>query len=335
MKRIKKLWKTSVSAVNGWMDDQAMSLAAALSYYALFSIAPLLLISLAVAGTLFGEEASRNQIFQTFDSLIGPEGARGIQSMVESAALHEGASILATITGVVMLLVGATTVFGQLQDSLNRIWKVEPRPGSGFKHLIRQRVLSFSIVLVIAFLLLVSLILSAVISGMGKYFSENLPGGEALWKLAETGFSFGVTVLLFGALYKILPDVKLRWRDVGSGALITAIFFTVGKLLIGLYLGKSSVTSAYGVGGSLVVFLIWAYYSSAIVLYGAEFTAARQRAHGTKLVAKPGARLFASANASPAAREPRPAASHSGAATTPSGAARKPRKRPPPAPQVH
>lgn len=304
MNRLKKYWKTAIAAAKAWVDDQAMGQAAALSYYALFSIAPLIVIALAVTGSVFDAEASRQQIYSTFEDLIGPSGAQGVQSLVESAAVNQRAGFIATVIGLVTLLVGATTVFGQLQDSLNRIWKVESIPGSGFRQLLRQRVLSFSMVLVIAFLLLVSLLLSAAISGIGKFFSDTLPGGALLWQLSEIGFSFGVTTLLFAALYKILPDVKLRWRNVWSGAFITAIFFTTGKFLIGLYLGKSSVTSAYGVGGSLMVFLVWAYYSSAIVLYGAEFAHARQQLRGVKLAPKRGARWITSAAAVAAHAKP-------------------------------
>ena len=252
-------------------DDHATTLSAALAYYTVFSIAPLLLISLAIGGIFFGGEASRGEVFGAIKGLIGSEGASAVEKMVEASALA-GSGVIATIAGVATLLIGATTVFGQLQDSLNTIWKVERAPGRAVWTLVRQRLLSFTLILVIAFLLLVSLITTAVLAAAGKFASTHLPGGEAIWSMLNFGVSFAITTGLFAALYKILPDVRMQWRQVWAGAVVTAFFFTVGKLGIGVYLGQSGVASTYGAAGSAVILLVWTYYSSAILLFGAEIT---------------------------------------------------------------
>ena len=267
----KKIGSTFKKAFQGWNDDNVFSLCAALSYYTIFSIAPLILIAVAVAGLFFGQEASRGEIFNSISKLMGPDGAKAVESFVLASSL-KNSGIIATLIGVVTLLIGSTSLFVQLQDSLNQIWKVHAKSGLGLWPLIRQRLLSFSLVLIIGFLLLVSLILSAMLSAIGKFASEVLPGGHVLWQVLNFAFSFAVTTGLFAAIYKILPDVKLRWKDVWAGSVMTAFLFTVGKLLIGLYLGQSTVTSTYGAAGSVVVILLWTYYSAAVLLYGAEFT---------------------------------------------------------------
>jgi membrane protein len=258
-------------AASGWNADQATSMSAALSYYTIFAIAPLILIAVAVSGLFFGEEASRGEIYKSIHGLLGADGAKAVQSFVEASSI-KNASITATIIGVVTLLIGATTVFAQLQDSLNSIWKVTGKPGRGLWLLLRQRLLSFSLILVIAFLLLVSLLASAILSAVGEFAIVHLPGGEVLWQFLNAGVSFGLTTLLFASIYKILPDVKLSWKDVWFGGAMTAFFFTIGKMLIGLYIGKSGVTSTYGAAGSAVLILVWTYYSSAVLLFGAEVT---------------------------------------------------------------
>lgn len=262
-------------AADSWIDDRSLTQSAALSYYTVFSIAPLLLIALALAGIFFGPEASRGEVFSTIRGLIGDSGAKAIEAMVEASAVGDR-SVIATVVGLVILLIGATTVFSQLQDALNQIWKVESEPGQGGIWLfLRQRVLSFALILAIAFLLLVSLLVSAALSAVGKFASTSLPGGEALWQALNLGFSVGFVTVLFAAIYKILPDVQLAWRDVWSGAFLTALLFTVGKWGIGLYLGQSGIASTYGAAGAAVIILVWAYYSSAILLFGAEITRIR------------------------------------------------------------
>ncbi|MBC7396723.1 MAG: YihY/virulence factor BrkB family protein [Bdellovibrionales bacterium] len=280
-------WKILNSAFKGWSDDNATTLAGALAYYTIFSIAPLILITVAVAGLFFGKEASQGEIYRSMSGLLGSEGAKGVQSFVEGSAV-KSTGIIATIIGIVTLLLGATSAFAQLQDSLNIIWKVKQSPKAGIWGMVRQRLLSFSLILVLAFLLLVSLILGAALAAIGHFTSELLPGGEAVWQVVNLLVSFGVTSLLFGAIYKILPDVKLTWRDVWRGGLITAFFFTIGKSLIGLYIGKSGVGSTYGAAGSAIVILVWAYYSAAILLFGAEFTKFNTLKNGRKLDVKAG-----------------------------------------------
>ncbi len=280
-------WDLFKKSFKGWSDDKATTLAGALAYYTIFSIAPLILITVAVAGLFFGEEASRGQIFSSMSGLLGEDGAKGVQSFVEGSAV-KSTGIIATIIGVVTLLLGATSAFGQLQDSLNIIWKVRQNPKLGILGLLRQRLLSFSLILVIAFLLLVSLVLGAALAAVGSFATEKLPGGEFLWQMVNMVVSFGFTSLLFAAIYKILPDVKLNWKDVWRGGIITALFFTVGKMLIGLYIGKSGVGSTYGAAGSAIVILVWAYYSAAILLFGAEFTRFYTLRNDRKLDVKPG-----------------------------------------------
>jgi membrane protein len=265
------LFKT---AVTGWNDDNVSMMSGSLAYSTVFSIAPLLIIAIAIAGLVFGEEASQGAIFNSISSLMGNDGAHAIEALVQSSASKPKAGILATLIGSVTLLIGASSAFSQLQQALNLIWKVRLKPTQGITGMIRQRLLTFSMVLVIAFLLLVSLMMTAAISALSGYLGSHLPGGEVFWQAMNSLVSFLVTSFLFAAIFKILPDVKLQWRDVWIGGAVTALLFTVGKFFIGLYLGHSSFTSSYGAVGSLVIFLVWVYFSSAILFYGAEFTRA-------------------------------------------------------------
>ena len=273
----------------GFNEDHITAQSAALAYYTVFSIAPLILIAVGIAGVFFGEQASRGEIFNAVSKLMGPEGAKGVESFVQaSSEKHTG--LIATLIGVATLLIGSTTMFAQLQDTLNQIWKVRAKPSTNtIWSLVRQRLLSFSLILVIGFLLLVSLVASAILAGIGKYLSGHLWGGEAVWHVINGAISFGVSVVLFGAIYKILPDVKLRWRDVWSGGAITAFLFTIGKFLIGLYLGKSGVGSTYGAAGSVMIILLWTYYAAAILLFGAECTRFRAIAAKSPLELRTGA----------------------------------------------
>ncbi|MFN2646632.1 MAG: YhjD/YihY/BrkB family envelope integrity protein [Burkholderiales bacterium] len=241
---------------------------AALSYYTLFSIAPLLLIAIAVAGFVFGEEAARGQISGQLAGMVGPEGAKAVEGML-AAANQPKEGLIATIVGIVTLILGATTVFGELQNAMDRIWRAPAREKStGWWNLIRTRLLSFGMVLGIAFLLTVSLILSAGIAALGKWWGA----AEAIAHVLEIAISFGIITVLFALIYKFIPRVHVAWRDVWTGAAVTSALFAIGKLAIGLYLGKSSVASAFGAAGSLVVVMVWVYYSAQIFLFGAEFT---------------------------------------------------------------
>jgi membrane protein len=284
----KVLFSLVKESASEWSNDKASRLAAALSYYTIFSIAPLLIISIAVAGLVFGQEAASNQVFHQIRGFVGDAGAQAIQTMVESAG-KKGSGIIATVIGIVTLLLGASGAIGQLQDALNTIWEVEPKPGQGIKGFLRTRVLSFSMVLVIAFMLLVSLVVSAALSGLGGYLERLLPIPAIALQAINLGVAFLVTALLFSLIYKVLPDVKIRWKDVWIGGIVTALLFSVGRYLIGMYLGRGSVTSAYGAAGSFVVILIWIYYSSQILFFGAEFTQVYANRFGSHIRPTPNA----------------------------------------------
>lgn len=271
-----------------WSNDKASRLAAALSYYTMFSIAPLLVIAISVAGLVFGQEAASNQVFHQIRGMVGDAGALAIQGMVEGAG-KSGAGVIGTAVGLATLLLGASGAIGQLQDALNTIWEVKPKPGQGIRGFVRTRLLSFSMVLVIAFMLLVSLVLSAALAGAGHYLERILPIPAAALHAINFAVAFGVTSLLFGLIYKVLPDVKIAWKDVWIGGVVTALLFTVGKLLIGLYLGRGSVSSAFGAAGSLVIILIWIYYSSQILFFGAEFTQVYANRFGSHIEPTPNA----------------------------------------------
>jgi membrane protein len=258
-------------ALGGWWNDNVPRLGASLAYYTLFALSPVLLVATAIAGLVFGAEAVRGEIVGQIQGLVGYQGAQAVQAMLESAA-RPSASIPATIIGLVTLFLGATGAFLELQTALNAIWRVKPRPGTNVRDFVVQRLISFGLVVGVGFLLLVSLLVSAGLAGLSRYLGQLLPTLTALWEAANVLVSLFVITLLFAMVYKILPDVRLRWRDVWVGALVTAGFFSVGKQLIGLYLGTSSVGSSYGAAGSVVVLLIWVYYSAQVVLLGAEFT---------------------------------------------------------------
>lgn len=264
-------WQLARETIKNWIDDDAARLAAALAFYTLLSVAPLLILSVAIAGLIFGDEAARGQIAGELSSVVGPEAGESIQSIVANAETPS-TGIISGIVGIVVLLFGASGVFGELQSALNTIWKVEAKPGRGIRGIIRDRFFSLTMVLSVAFLLLVSLVISAALAAMGSFFSHALPGGETLWQILNTLFALGVTTLLFALIFKVVPDIEVRFRDVWVGALVTAILFTLGKTLLGIYIGKSSITSAFGAAGSIVAFVIWVYYSSQVLFLGAEFT---------------------------------------------------------------
>ncbi|MEW6704345.1 MAG: YihY/virulence factor BrkB family protein [Pseudomonadota bacterium] len=259
-------------AVQAWVDDRAASMGAALSYYTVFSVAPLLLIVTAVAGLVFGQEAAQGAIVAQISDLVGEASAQAIQGLLQSVAKpKEG--VIATVTGVLLLLVGATTVFAELQDDLNRVWNA-PRqalPG-GLWGWLRARLLSIGLILAIGFLLLVSLAASAAISALGQWWGPMFGAWERLAQAVNFIVSFGIVTALFALIYRFMPQLQIEWRDVWVGAAVTALLFTIGKFLIGLYIGKSAVVSGFGAAGSLAVLLVWVYYSAQIFLLGAEFT---------------------------------------------------------------
>jgi membrane protein len=270
------------ASFKGWQEDGALDLGAALAYYTIFSLAPLLLIVIAVAGLVWGREAVQGQLMGQMQGIVGAQGAEAIQTMVANAG-KQGSGVLATILGLATILFGATGVFVQLQSALDRIWNVQPKPGAGIWSFIRTRMISFGMVLGIGFLLLVSLVVTAAVAAVGKWATGLLPGGETLVNILTFVVSFALITLLFAMIYKVLPDVEIAWRDVWIGAAVTALLFTIGKFLIGLYLAHSTVASTYGAAGSLVVLLLWIYYSSQILFLGAEFTQVYATRYGSQI----------------------------------------------------
>lgn len=262
-----------------WYEDDAPRLAASLAYYTLLSTAPLSLLCVSIVGLFFGERAARGQVAGQIGTVTGPEAATAIQDIILNAHQSQ-ASIMSTVAGTALLLVGASGVFGELQTALNTMWGVKPKPGRGFRGFVRDRFFSFTMVLGVAFMLLVSLAVSAWLSAAGKLLAGSLPGGEALWQVLNFLLSFAVITLLFALIFKVVPDARIRWRDVTVGAAMTAFLFTLGKFLLGLYLGKSTVASTYGAAGSVVAFVVWVYYASQILFLGAEFTQVYARTLG-------------------------------------------------------
>lgn len=269
-------------AISSWVDDYGQSMGAALAYYTVFSLAPLLLIVISVAGLIFGPEAARGEIIGQLSGLMGDDAAHAVQGLLENAN-KPATSAIATALGLVMLLVGATTVFAELQDALDRIWRAPARgkPG-GIWGLLRSRFLSFGMILGIGFLLMVSLVFSAAVSALQTWWSPLFGGWAILADVVNQVLSFALTMAAFSMIYKVMPRVRIRWHDVWVGAGVTALLFTVGKYLIGLYIGKSGITSSFGAAGSLVVLLLWVYYSAQIFLIGAEFTWVYAHTYGSR-----------------------------------------------------
>ncbi len=257
---------------NEWLEDQAPMLGAALAYYTVFSLAPLLMIAISLAGFFFGPEAAQGRIFDELSGLIGSESARAMQDIVANAGEKTSTGVLATIIGIVTLLFGASSVFGQLQVALNAVWNVKPKPGRGVMGFIRTRFLSFGFIIVIGFLLLVSMVLTVAITFVSEWVGGMSETMEWLTMIINFVLSFGIITLLFALIFRYLPDARVAWHDVWIGAVITALLFSVGKTALGVYLGMGSVGSSYGAAGSLIVLLVWVYYSAQILLFGAEFT---------------------------------------------------------------
>ena len=276
-----EIWKLVKETFSCWNDVGAPRLGAALAFYTVVCAAPLLVVSVGISGLAFGREAAQGQIMWQIQGLVGPEGASAIQAMLQHAR-KPSSGLIATAVGLIVLLFGASGVFGELRDSMNTIWGVRSASGTGLLGMIKYRFFSFAMVLGVGFLLLVLLVVSAVISAAGKFFEGMLPVSEIVLHLGTIAVSFAAITVLFALLYKLVPDVKIDWQDVWIGAAVTAFLFSVGKFLIGLYLGKASVASAYGAAGSLVVILLWVYYSAQIFFIGAEFTRAYSERHGSR-----------------------------------------------------
>jgi membrane protein len=284
------MWHLMKDAASDWSRDRAPRLGAALAYYTVFSLVPFLVVVIAVIGLVFGEVAAQSAILSQIAELVGEQTAAAIKDMIQRAD-QPSTGLFATAVAVATLLIGASGVFGQLQDALNTVWGVEPKEGRGVWGFIKDRFLSFVAVLGTGFLLLVSLILSSALAAFGKWFGELLPLPEAVLQLMNFALSFLVVTGLFALIFKVLPDAKVAWRDVWIGASLTSALFTIGKFALGLYLGKSNVASAYGAAGSLVLVLLWVYYSAQILLYGAEFTQVYANRVGERIVPTPEANV--------------------------------------------
>lgn len=260
-----------VAVAREWSEDRVPRLAAALAYYALFSLAPLLVVAIGVAGLVFGHEAARGELVAQFEGLIGRAGAEAVEGVV-AAAGGPGASGLAASLGFLMLLIGASGVFGELQAAMNTIWGVAPRPGAGWKVFLRRRFVSFAMVLGTGFLLLVSLVLSATVAATSRFLVVLAPAAEAYWSCVNVLLGVALPALLFALIFRFVPDAKVGWRDVWLGALITAVLFSLGQFAIGYYLGRTALDSTYGAAASIVALVAWVYYSAQILFVGAELT---------------------------------------------------------------
>lgn len=279
----KQTWRLLKATFAEWKEDKSSRLAAALAYYTVFSLAPLLMIVIVVASFIFGDD-SKTVVIDQFQSLVGRQGAETIQTAIENTSKSQGGSTLASIFSIVALLFGASGVFTQLQGALNTVWEVEAKPGKGLWGFLRQRFLSFGMIIGICFILMVSLVVSAGLAGLNAYINSLAPGLGIIGQILNLAISFGVFTLLFAMIYKLLPDVKIAWKDVWVGSGITALLFAIGKLALGVYIGNSSVGSSYGAAGSVIVLLVWVYYSAQILFFGAEFTQVYARKYGSQIV---------------------------------------------------
>ncbi len=276
--KIKETGSLIAETYNELLDDKVYKMTAALSYYTLLSLSPLLLIAISIAGLIFGDEAARGQIVVELENLIGRSGAEVVQSLLENSS-QEFTGIVTTIISLIIIFLGSIGVFVEMKESLNIIWGVEPKPGQPIKNLIKTRVGAFSMVLIICFLLLVSLVISSVLSAVGNFIGESYPSFLPFVEISNFIVSLALITLLFALIFRYLPDAVIKWKYVWMGAVITSLLFSIGKYLIGLYLGNSSYSSTFGAAGSLVVFMIWLNYSSLILFFGAEFTQVYRKKH--------------------------------------------------------
>ncbi len=305
----KSVFQMLKDTVSAWMNDRALNLSAALAYYSIFSIAPLLIIAISIAGLAVGPEAVQGKLDDELRKYIGAQAAEGVQSLVKSAA-KPGHGWIGAITGFVTLLIGASGVFGQLKEALNTIWKVKQKPGAGIRGFLRERLLSFGMVLVIGFLLLVSLLLTSAVAAISTTLNHFLGLPEVVWASVSFFVSLSVVTTLFALIFKVLPDAKVEWRDVWTGAVATGLLFELGKFGLGYYLGRESTASSYGAAGSVILLLLWIYFASCILLLGAEFTRVYAQAHGRTVLPAENAEPAAPAteNATPAPKHEPPMA---------------------------
>ena len=276
-------WIVLRDAFNGFLDDRCLKFSASLAYYTIFSLAPLLVLVMSLAGIFLGEEATRGQIFGQINGLVGNEAAKQIQDMIKNVGLS-GKSSSALIIGIVTLLIGATSIFVEIQDSVNIIWRVKAKPKQGWLKLIKDRLLSSSLVVSLGFLLLVSLVVNGIVLALSDQLTRLLPGlGVYVISAINFAISTAVVTILFAVIFKVLPDAKIAWKDVRFGAIFTALLFMLGRYLIGLYIDTTGTESTYGAAGSLIVILTWIYYTAAILYFGAEFTQAYANHFGIKI----------------------------------------------------
>jgi membrane protein len=270
-------------AFNGFSDDKALKLSASLAYYTVFSLAPLLLLMISLAGAFFGKDAINNKVFHEINGLVGNQAAKQIQDMIKSVELS-GKTTSAVIIGFITLLMGATSVFGEIQDSINMIWKVKAKPKRGWLKMIKDRLLSSSLIVALGFLLIVSLVVNGMVLALSDIITRFLPDITVIFiNILNLAISFIVITILFGVIFKVLPDVKIEWKDVRAGALFTAVLFMIGRFAIGLYISTTGTGSTYGAAGSLIVILVWVYYTAAILYFGAEFTQVYAEYKGLKI----------------------------------------------------
>lgn len=280
---LEKLWELLRGTFQEWKEDKVSRLAAALSYYTIFSLPGLLLIVVAVAGFFLGQESVRQDLLSQVATLVGEQGAEAMDTMLSNAGWDRNAGIMAIVIGVATVIVAATGAFTQLQEAMNTVWEVRPAPSAGIGQTVRKRFLSFSLILGIAFLLLVSLVISTALAGLGNYLEGMFPAARWLMQVVNLIISYAVITVLFALMYMYLPDADVAWKDVFVGAALTTFLFVIGKFALGFYLGRSSAASAYGAAGSLVLLLLWIYYSAQIFLFGAEFTQVYARRFGSRI----------------------------------------------------
>jgi membrane protein len=262
------------AAFAGFMDDRALKFSASLAYYTIFSLAPMLLLMISLAGIFLGKDASQGKIFAEINGIVGNDAAKQIQDMIKHLEMS-GKSTISVIIGVITLIIGATTVFGEIQESINIIWQVKPKPKKGWLKLVQDRLLSGSLIITLGFLLLVSLLINGALLALSDKLKTFLPDITiVVFNIINLGISFVVIAVLFAVIFKVLPDVKISWKDVRSGAIFTTVMFLIGRLVIGIYIEKSGTSSTYGAAGSLMIILLWVYYSAVILYFGAEFTRA-------------------------------------------------------------
>lgn len=277
---LSETWRLLKVAAAGWWNDRAMSLGASIAFFTVFSLAPILLAATAVAGLAFGREAAQGAIMAELGGMIGTNEASALETMIASAG-NVGSGIIGMTVGIVTFLLLVTGAVVELQDDLNIIWKAKPPASYGILDFIRTRFVSFALVLGIGFLLLVSLVIDTGLTAIGHYLEANFSGASIILRFLNSLVAFAIATLLFAMMFKLLPAVDLRWGDVWTGSMVTALLFTLGKFLIGYYLGKSNVASSYGAAASIITILLWIYYSSLILLFGAEFTKAYTESRGS------------------------------------------------------